>query len=75
MQIDLYCGIYIVRLATQRNILFVSKAAREGKEWMKEKKIDETVDLYYCTKVQRVPPAFQQMTLFPQLGAVEISTA
>ena len=34
----------------------------------------KTIDLYYYIKVLKVKPVYQQMTLSPKLGVVEIST-
>ena len=34
----------------------------------------KTIDLYYYIKVFKVKPVYQQMTLSPKLGVLEIST-
>ena len=35
---------------------------------------EERLDLYCYIKVSNVKPVYQQMTFFPELGVVEIST-
>ena len=39
-----------------------------------QEKGGKTIDLYYYIKVLKVKPVYQQMTLSPKLGLVEIST-
>ena len=39
-----------------------------------QKKREKTIDLYCYIKVLKVKPVYQQMTLLPKLGVVEIST-
>ena len=43
-------------------------------KWESLKKRRKTIDLYYYIKVLKVKPVYQQMTLSPKLGVVEIST-
>ena len=46
--------------------------SQKKKKTKKKNKRQYWVDWYFCTKVYRVLPVFQQMTLSPQLGTVEI---
>ena len=43
-------------------------------KWKSLKKRRKTIDLYCYIKVLKVKPVYQQMTLSPKLGVVEIST-
>ena len=43
-------------------------------KWESLKKRKKTIDLYCYIKVLKVKPVYQQMTLSPKLGVVEIST-
>ena len=43
-------------------------------KWESLKKGGKTIDLYCYIKVLKVKPVYQQMTLSPKLGVVEIST-
>ena len=43
-------------------------------KWESLKKRGKTIDLYCYIKVSKVKPVYQQMTFFPKLGVVEIST-
>ena len=43
-------------------------------KWESLKKGEKTIDLYCYIKALKVKPVYQQMTLSPKLGTVEIST-
>ena len=43
-------------------------------KWNPSKKGEKTIDIYCYIKVLTVKPVYQQMTLSPKLGVVEIST-
>ena len=55
-------------------LVYLMTGILEQLKWESSRKGGKTIELYCYIKVSKVKPVYQQMTLFPKLGVVEIST-